>query len=130
MGYIICQSANNIESLAEMKRKDSGGKCEFDLTKNGLRLLACHLGSKSSSERDSWLHSFIGKSKTLHREIKKNQYIFYAQPFTHLGDCRGVVFILIYGGNNPVIRRIQMDLMGWWFTTAHRPNNMMVNIDY
>jgi hypothetical protein len=37
---------------------------------------------------------------------------------------------MFYDGNNPVIKRIQLELMGWWMTIVHRPRRMNIVPDY
>jgi hypothetical protein len=37
---------------------------------------------------------------------------------------------MFYNGNNPVIKRIQLELMGWWMTIVHRPRRMNIAPDY
>ena len=35
-----------------------------------------------------------------------------------------------YKGNNAAIRRLMLEMTGYWFTIEHRPNKMMADPDY
>ena len=113
-----------------MKREDAGGPCEFDLTKSGLRLFSCAFGSRKCQSNETFLHSYVGEAKAMQFGIHKNAHILYGRPFTHIGDCRGCKFILSYDGPNHVIKRLQLEFMGWWMTLVHRNRNMNEAANY
>ena len=130
MGFVILQPDDETESIVAMHREDAGGSCEFDLTLKGLRLLPCAFGSRMCCGPEIYFHSYYGEAMALRFGINKNRHILYGRPFTNIGDCIALRWIMYYTGDNPVINRIQMELMSWWFTIVHRPNRLVIDTDY
>jgi hypothetical protein len=130
MGFWPAQPGDDKESLQAMKEEDTGGICKFDLTINGLRLFPCSFGSRSCLPNEEFLHSYVGEAKALQYGVKKNHHLCHGRPFTNIGDCIGIRWIMFYNGSNPVIKRIQLELMGWWMTIVHRPRRMNIAPDY
>jgi hypothetical protein len=113
-----------------MKREDAGGQCEFNRILTGLRLQPCGVAARPTRRYEKWLHSHPGEGISLAYGIAKWRHVLFARAFTNIGDCSGLQWIMPYEGTNPVIHRIQMELMPWWFTVVHRPGRMMVGEDY
>jgi hypothetical protein len=130
MGFWTAQPGDDEESLRAMAEEDAGGVCKFDLTIHGLRLFPCSFGSRTCHPNEEFLHSYVGEAKALQYGVKKNHHLCYGRPFTNIGDCVGIRWIMFYNGSNPVIKRIQLELMGWWMTIVHRPRRMNIAPDY
>ena len=130
MGFVLLQPGDDTASIEAMKREDAGGECQFDIKKSGLRLLPCAFGCRMTRGNEKFYHSYYGEATALKFGISKNQHVLYGRPFTHIGDCIAIKWIMSYDDSNHVIRRIQMELVSWWFTLCHRPNRMMIDADY
>ena len=130
MGFWTAQPGDDDESIKAMKAEDAGGPCLFDINIHGLRLFPCSFGSRLCLPNEEFLHSYVGEAKALLFGVKKNHHVCYGRPFTNIGDCIGIKWIMFYDGNNPVIKRIQLELMGWWMTIVHRPRRMNIVPDY
>jgi hypothetical protein len=113
-----------------MNRENAGGPCEFDSTLGGLRLYPYAFGGRMCQGPERYLHSYLGEATALKVGILKNRHVLYGIPFSNIGDCVGIKWIMSYEGTNAPIMRLQMELMSWWFTVTHRPNRMLIDADY
>jgi hypothetical protein len=113
-----------------MCAEDAGGPCLFELTLGGLRLFECSFGCRACLPNEEFLHSYVGEALALRYGVQKNPHQCHGRPFTNIGDCVSIRWIMFYSGNNPVIKRIQLELMGWWMTIVHRPRRMNIPPDY
>jgi hypothetical protein len=113
-----------------MHAEDVGAPCLFELTLRGLRPFACSLGCQACLPNEACLHSYNGEAKALQYGVKKNHHLCHGRPFTNIGDCVSIRWILFYSGPNPVIKQIQLELMGWWMMIVHRPQQMNIPPDY
>jgi hypothetical protein len=130
MGFWTAQPGDDPASIKAMKEEDAGGPCQFDITIGGLRLLPSSFGCHACLPNEEFLHSWVGEAKALQYGVKKNHHIIYGRPFTNIGDCSAIRWIMLYDGTNPVIKRIQLELMGWWMTVVHRSCRMNIAPDY
>jgi hypothetical protein len=129
-GHVLLQPGDDEPSITAMERENAGGPCEFDLTLGGLRLFPCAFGGRISRGPERYLHSYLGEATALKIGILKNRHVLYGIPFSNIGDCIGIKWIMCYEGNNAPVNRLQMELMCWWFTVTHRPNRMLIDADY
>ena len=129
-GHVLLQPGDDEPSISAMNRENAGGPCEFDLTLSGLRLLPCAFGGRMCRGPERYLHSYLGEATALKVGILKNRHVLYGIPFSNIGDCVGIKWIMSYEGTNAPIMRLQMELMSWWFTVTHRPNRMLINADF
>ena len=130
MGYVLCQPGNDEQSLKAMIEEDAGAKCKFDLCLSKLRLHPICFGSRKCIHNEKLFHSFIGEATAAAWAIVKNRHFLWAKPFTLLTDCNALAWLLNYKGNNAVIRRLMLEMTGYWFTIEHRNNKMMQDPDY
>ena len=130
MGYVLCQPDDSEEALQAMRDEDAGGKCQFDICLSKLRLHPVLFGSKKCVNNERYFHSFVGEATAAAWAITKNRHFLWARPFTLLTDCNALVWLMSYKGNNAAIRRLMLEMTGYWFTIEHRPNKMMADPDY
>ena len=130
MGYVLCQPDDSAEALEAMQAEDAGGKCQFDLCLSKLRLHPVLFGSRKCLNNERYFHSFVGEARAAAWAITKNRHFLWARPFTLLTDCNALVWLMTYKGNNAAIRRLLLEMTGYWFTIEHRPNKMMADPDY
>ncbi len=129
-GHVLLQPGDDEPSIAAMDRENAGGPCEFDLTLSGLRLFPCSFGGRMTRGPERYLHSYLDEATGLKVGILKNRHILHGIPFSNIGDCIGIKWIMSYEGTNAPVNRLQMELMCWWFTVTHRPNRMLIDADY
>ena len=121
LGFALCQPANDEASIAAMKREDAGGECEFEFTRSSLlRLMPCAFGSRKCVGNEIHFHSHPGESLAASWSITKNRHFLWGRPFTLMTDCRALVWLLDYKGHNHAVKRLQLELLGYWFTIANR----------
>jgi hypothetical protein len=113
LGNTLAQPSDNPESTAAMKREDAGGQCEFNRILTGLHLQPCGVAACPTRGYEKWLHSHPGEGIFLSYGIGKWRHVLFARPFTDIGDCSGLQWIMFYEGTNPIIHCIQMELMSW-----------------
>jgi hypothetical protein len=130
LGNTLAQPSDHPESIAVMKREDAGGKCECNRILTCLRLPPCGVAACPTQVYEQWLHSHPGEGISLLYGIAKWHDVLFARAFANISDCSGLQWIMSYEGTNPVIHRIQMELIPWWFTVVRRPGRMMVSKDY
>ena len=64
-GAALLQPASeDAEAMEAMLREAAGGKCEFDLTKSGLRLFPIAFISRRTSNIEESYHSYVGEACT------------------------------------------------------------------
>ena len=88
------------------------------------------MGAKKLAEFQKHVHSSYGEGLSLRFAINKNRHLCLGREFTSITDCWSLQWILNYTGNNPAIKRLQMELMLWAFTLIHRSNHMVIDADY
>jgi hypothetical protein len=131
LGFALCQPDDNEESLAAMQREDEGGECEFDFNITSLlRLLPNAFGSRKTIGSEKHFHSHPGESLSASWGIIKNRHFLWGRPFSLLSDFQALLWLMAYRGNNHAIRRLQLELVGYWFTVVNRPGNMMEDANY
>ena len=130
MGFALCQPDDEKEALEAMKEEDEGGKCKFDLCLSKLRLHPVCFGSRKCVNNERFFHSYVGEATAAAWAIVKNRHFLWARPFTLLTDCHALAWLMSYTGNNAAIRRLILEMSGYWFTIEHRNNKMMQDPDY
>ena len=130
MGFALCQPDNSPEALQAMREEDAGAKCQFDLCFSKLRLHPICFGSRKCLNNERYFHSFVGEATAAAWAITKNRHFLWGRPFTLLTDCNALVWLMTYRGTNAAIRRLMLEMTGYWFTIEHRPNKMMADPDY
>jgi hypothetical protein len=40
-------------------------------------------------------------------------------------DCRALIWLMSYKGHNHAVKRLQLELLGYWFSIANRPGRML-----
>ena len=73
MAWILMQTANNADSLCATKLRLKTGKCLFDLSLDGTRLLPIGFGSRACNEQEKYLHSFVEKTACGRWEVGQNR---------------------------------------------------------
>ena len=131
LGFALCQPANDEASIAAMKREDAGGECEFEFTRSSLlRLMPCAFGSRKCVGNEIHFHSHPGESLAASWSVTKNRHFLWGRPFTLMTDCRALVWLLDYKGHNHAVKRLQLELLGYWFTIANRSGSMLEDANY
>lgn len=130
LGWALCQPDNSKTSLDAMKREDEGGECEFDLTLKGPRLLPIAMGGRKTIGNEQHFHSHPGESIAATFGIRKNRHFLWGRTFTLLTDCRALKWLMTYDGNNHAVRRLQLEMLGYWFTIVNRPQRMLEDANY
>ena len=130
MGYVLCQPDDSEAAIQAIQEEDTGGKCQFDLCLSKLRLHPVLFGSRKCLNNERYFHSFVGEATAAAWAITKNRHFLWAHPFTLLTDYNALVWLMSYKGNNAAIRRLMLEMTGYWFTIEHRPNKMMADPDY
>jgi hypothetical protein len=130
VGYALCQPDDNPESIAAMEREDKGGPCEFDLCQSKMRLKPVAFGSRKTVGNEKHYHSHPGESRAATWAITKNRQFLWGRPFTLMTDCRALLWLFSYKGHNHAVRRLQLEMAGYWFTIENRPGRMMEDANY
>jgi hypothetical protein len=128
--HVLLQPGDDEPSISAMNRENAGGPCEFDLTLSGLRLFPCAFGGRICRGPERYLHSYLSEATALKVGILKNRHVLYGIPFSNIGGCISIKWIMSYEGTNAPVMRLQMELMSWWFTVTHRPNRMLMDADF
>jgi hypothetical protein len=45
-------------------------------------------------------------------------------------DCRALIWLMSYKGHNHAVKRLQLELLGYWFSIANRPGRMLEDANY
>jgi hypothetical protein len=45
-------------------------------------------------------------------------------------DWQALLWLMNYKGTNHAIRRLQMEMLGYWFDIVNRPGKMLVDADF
>jgi len=131
MGWVICQPGDDEASHSAMVDEDAGGPCHFELAVNGhLRLYPIAFGCRRCVGNEVHFHSHPGEATAAAYAMSKNRYLLWGRPFTLITDCYALLWILQYQEDNPALRRLQLGLLGLWFTVVHRANKLNADPDY
>ena len=130
LGYALCQPNQDKESLEAMREEMNGGPCKFDMTLKGLRLLPISFGSRRTIGNEQHFHSHPGETLAANWGINKNRHFLWGAEFTLITDCHAMLWIMTYNGSNHAIKRLQLELSGYFFTIVHRPGRMMEDANY
>ena len=130
LGFALCQPIKDKTSLKAMNEEMNGGECRFDLTLKGLRLLPVAFGSRRTAGNEKHLHSFPGEALAAAWAITKNRHFLWGREFTLLTDCRALLWIASHEGNNHIVKRMQLELTGYYYTITHRSGRMMADANY
>lgn len=129
MGWILMQPADDEESSKAAKILLEDGTCHFDLCKNGARLRPIAFGSRSCTDMEKKLHSFLGEVACGRWAISQNKRFLWGCLFYWLCDCSAVREILDYQGSISYVCRWAQELLGYQFACIHRSNKMMIDVD-
>ena len=114
-----------------MKDEDAGGECKFDsLLSSKLCLLPVSFGARKNVGNEMHFHSFSGEALAASFGIFKNRHCLWGRPFTLISDCKALLWLMSYEGHNHAVRRLKLELLGFCFTIANRPERMMKDADY
>ena len=47
-----------------------------------------------------------------------------------MSDCRALLWLMNYKGNNHAVKRLQLEMLGYWFTIVNRPGRMLEDANY
>ena len=130
LGWALCQPDGSPEALAAMNREDKGGPCEFETCQTKLRLKPVAFGSRKTVGNEKHYHSHPGEALAASYAINKNRVFLWGRPFTLITDCRALLWLMSYKGHNHAVRRLQLEMLGYWFTIANRPGRMMEDANY
>lgn len=130
LGFALCQPGNTKLELAAMQDEDNGGQCQFDALKSGLRLHPVAFGARKTRGNECYFHSHPGESLAASWSMTKNRHFLWGRPFTLVTDCRALLWIMSYDGHNHAVRRLQLEMLGYWFTVVNRPGRMLEDANY
>ena len=127
---LLQPASEDAEALEAMLREAAGGKCEFDLTKSGLRLFPIAFISRRTTTIEESYHSYVGEACAGVWAIEKFRPWLFGREFTWLTDCSGLKKFFL-GEDIPthMIQRWRMQLLRYDFTIVHRPGRMMFECD-
>ena len=127
---LLQPASEDAEALEAMHREAAGGKCEFDLTKSGLRLYPIAFISRRTTTIEESYHSYVGEACAGVWAIEKFRPWLFGREFTWLTDCSGLKKFFL-GDDIPthMIQRWRMQLLRYDFTIGHRPGRMMFECD-
>lgn len=125
------QPGDDKESLDAMEAEIKGGPCLFDMSlkKGSLRLHPLGFHGRKCSEAESYLHSFMNEALAVNVGINKWKVFLWGREFTVVTDCRALIWLLTYEGTNAAVRRLQFEILGFWFTIHHRVEALNGNCD-
>lgn len=129
MGWILMQPADDEESQEAIKILLETGECLFDLSPNGPRLRPVAFGSRSCTDMERKLHSFVGEVACGRWAIGQNRRFLWGCHFYWMCDCSAVKEILEYDGSISYVCRWAQELLGYHFSCIHRCNKMMIDVD-
>jgi hypothetical protein len=87
----------------EQRKRRRTLQIRLDSTLGGLRLYPCAFGGRMCRGPERYLHSYLGEATTLKVGILKNRHVLYGIPFSNIGDCVGIKWIMLYEGTNAPI---------------------------
>jgi hypothetical protein len=119
LGFALSQPDDTTESLAAMKREDKGGECELELCLSKLRLKPIAFGSRKTIGNKKHFHSHPGESLAASWATTKNRHFLWGRPFTLITDCRALIWLMDYKGHHHTVRRLQLEMLGYWFSIAN-----------
>jgi hypothetical protein len=131
MGWSLCQPGDDALAWQAMLDEDAGGPCKFELTVGGkLRLFPIAFGCRKCVGNEVHFHSHVGEATAAAYAMSKNRHLLWGRPFTLVTDCYALLWILNYQDDNAALRRLQLGLLGLWFTVAHRVSSLNADPDY
>ena len=95
-----------------------------------IRLLLVALGSRRTVGNEKYLHSHPGEALAAIFEIRKNRPFLWGRPFTLINDFCALLWFMSYKGTNDPVRRLQLEMQGYFFTIAHRTRDMLEDANY
>ena len=113
-----------------MKREDEGGDCEFEFCVSKLRLKPIAFGSRKTAGNKKHFNSHPGEALAASWSIIKNRHFLWGRPFTLMTDCRALIWLMSYKGHNHAVKRLQLELLGYWFSIANIPGRMLEDANY
>ena len=130
-GNVLLQPGDDETSIKAMNDEIAGGKCQFDTTlkETLLRLFPLGFSSRKCSKAESFLHSFMNEALAVNFGINQWKVFLWGKEFTILTDCRALIWLLSYEGTNAAVRRLQFEILGYWFTVHHRSASMNGDAD-
>lgn len=130
LGWALCQPDNSEVSLKAMQHEIEGGDCLFDLNLQSPRLLPVAFGGRKTIGNEQHFHSHPGEALAACFGALKNRHFLWGVIFTLMTDCRAMVWLMSYEGNNHAVKRLQFELLGFWFTIVNRPGGMLADANY
>ena len=88
------------------------------------------LGSRRTVGNEKYLHSHPGEALAAIFGILKNRPFLWCRPFTLITDCRALLWLMSYKGTNAPVRRLQLEMQGYFFTITHRTRDMLEDANY
>jgi hypothetical protein len=129
-GAVLLQTDNSTEALAAESRETSGGKCEFDLTLSGLRLMPICFISRATKPKEKSYHATLGEPAVGVWAIEKFKHWLFGKEFTWLTDCfRLKTFFQSEDLPSHVAQRWRLQMLRYNFTIEHRPARMLWEAD-
>jgi hypothetical protein len=131
LGFALCQPADDALSLAAMKREDNGSEREFERVKSKLRLHPVAFGGRKTVGNEKHFHLHHGESLAAAWATVKHRHFLWGRTFSLLSDCQAIMcWLMNYKERNHAIKRLQLEMAGYWFTITHRSGTMLANADY
>ena len=130
LGFTLCQPGDSAKEIAAMTAEDNGTTCQFDTIKSGLRLHPVAFGARKTIGNEKHFHSHPGESLAATWEMNKNRHFLWGKPITLITDCRALLWLMSYDGHNHAVRRLQLEMLGYWFTIVNRPGHMLEDANY
>ncbi len=129
MAYILMQPDDSNESILALKKLNTSGECDFDLSLEGPRFRPIAFGSRSCTDTEKHFHSFVGEVATGRWAIAQNKRYLWGSHFYWLCDCSAVKEVLDYTGTIHMVSRWAQELLGYSFSVVHRSAKMMGDVD-
>jgi len=129
-GFVVCQPGTDDSSEAAMVAYRSGSDFVFMTkeAKGNLRPIA--FGGRRCQGNKTRLHSHLGEGFAGDWTINKNRHMLFGTRFVWVTDCYAIRFILSYGGNNPAVLWLQMQLICWDVDIVHCNNIHLTDANY
>jgi hypothetical protein len=119
LGFALCQPDDSPESMAATKREDEGGPCEFEVVRSKKQLLPVAFGCRKTIGNEEHLHSHPGECLASSWGTEKNRHFLWGRTSLLITDCEALMWLMAYRGFNHAIHRLQMMMLGFWFTITH-----------
>ena len=126
---ILLQPDDSSASQAATAQMERGEPCVFDKTLNGARLRPVRFLARKCDEIEEHYHSMVGEAACGRWGISKLRYYLWGRKFYWITDCSAIKAMIEYDGDNHLLRRWAMDLLGYSFEIIHRPERMMKDVD-